>query len=253
MTASLTPAMDAAAVTSTLVLVALLGLTSRRRTMRCLAGGRLATDAVSGNRPSRQRPHSPAALTVQFTQATQRRRARRSLLQPSPAELAAVLDRIARHCASGESLAHAFVAAATKSPLAELFEPATTALSRGSTIGDALATVHVQHADAALAVHSLRLCAEHGGAVSESLDRGASTLRERHTIKLERVAQGAQARLSATVLTVVPVAFGGWTLATTPSVQRFVATPPGMVCVVVGLACNVGGWQLMARSIRGAS
>ncbi len=134
-----------------------------------------------------------------------------------------------------------------------VFAPAATVLATGGTVRDAVARVATDQPDVVLAVHALTLCADQGGGVTESLDRAASALRERHGIRQERVAQSAQARMSARVLTLVPIGFAGWTMATTPSVQHFIATPFGVVCVMVGTASNIAGWRLMARAIRGAS
>ena len=89
--------------------------------------------------------------------------------------------------------------------------------------------------------------------MSESLDRAAATLRDREAVGNERVAQSAQARLSARVLTILPIAFGGWTLLTTPTVQHFFLTPIGVACLLLGLGLNAGGWLLMRRVSRGPS
>ena len=123
-------------------------------------------------------------------------------------------------------------------------------LERGWIVREALRGVALTDPDITLAVHVLDLCATQGGNVSESLDRAAATLRERHGIRLEREAQSAQARLSARVLTVVPVAFATWTIATTASVRAFIATPAGLLCVAMGAIANLIGWRLMRRAIR---
>jgi tight adherence protein B len=163
------------------------------------------------------------------------------------AELAAVLDTVSRRCSSGESLGVALGAALQ--PGTALTEVAIV-LHHGGTVHDALEAVQSTNPDIILAVHVLALCAEQGGNVSESLDRAAATLRERHGVRLERRAHSAQARLSARVLTVVPIAFASWTLATTPTVRAFTVTPAGLACLALGAAANVAGWRLMARAIR---
>lgn len=185
---------------------------------------------------------------------TKRRRAR-AAARPDAASLAGVLDRVARRCAGGDSLAVSLEAALTDQTTVgatSVLGPAHSCLAGGGTVVDALATVATEQPDVALSIHALRLCAEQGGNVVESLDRAAAALRERHGVRLERHAQSAQARLSAQVLTLVPIAFAGWTVATTHSVQQFVVTPPGIVCVGLGLTSNVVGWRLMARITEGA-
>ena len=126
-------------------------------------------------------------------------------------------------------------------------------LARGGTVRDALGAVTSRDPDVVLAVHVLDLCALQGGNVSESLDRAAATLRERETARLEREAQSAQARLSARVLTVVPILFAAWTLATSPTVRAFTTTPAGVACAAAGFGANVTGWRWMRRAIRSSA
>jgi len=178
-----------------------------------------------------------------------RRSARNSV--PTPGAVAALLDQMARRCASGVSLGEALAVAVDGSAVRPLFADATAAVAAGESVDSALERVPVEQADVALAVHVLRLCASQGGAVSESLDRTAATLREREAVAAERVVQSAQARLSARVLTLLPIGFGGWTLLTTPTVQRFFLTPIGMACLALGLGLNAAGWLLMRRVSRG--
>jgi tight adherence protein B len=151
------------------------------------------------------------------------------------------------------SLGEAFIAALEGSALAEAFAHARAALLAGATIDSALDHVPVDQPDVALATHVLRLCATQGGPVSESVDRAAATLREREAVAQERVAQSAQARLSARVLTLLPIAFGGWTVLTTPTVRRFFLTPIGLICLLLGVGLNAGGWLLMRRLSRGVA
>lgn len=174
---------------------------------------------------------------------------RRTGEQVSASLLAALLDDIARRCASGESLRSGFAAALSRSALQPAFAHATRLLHGGASIGEALASQPGGPPDQALAVHVLRLCAAHGGNVSVSLDRAAATLRERDAFARERIAQSAQARLSARVLTFLPVGFSSWTLATTSSVRNFIVTPPGLICLGLGLVLNLTGWRLMNRVV----
>jgi Flp pilus assembly protein TadB len=93
------------------------------------------------------------------------------------------------------------------------------------------------------------LCAIEGGAVGESLDRCASAMRERSAAVADRRVHAAQARLSAKVLTLVPLGFSAWTLTTDASVRRFATTLVGLCCIACGVALNYAGWQLMRRQI----
>jgi len=204
---------------------------------------------ASATRAQTQRGTSRLGLHAIADSIARRRSARNSL--PTPGAVAALLDQTARRCASGVSLGEAFAVAADGSAVRPSFADATEALAAGESVDRALERVPVDQPDVALAVHVLRLCASQGGAVSESLDRAAATLREREAVAGERVVQSAQARLSARVLTLLPIGFGGWTVLTTPTVQRFFLTPIGMACLVLGLSLNAGGWLLMRRVSRG--
>ena len=174
-------------------------------------------------------------------------------------ELAALLDSVSRRCASGDSLgaglsgALAAVRGEGRASGLAPFAGSATVLARGGTVRDAVGAVTSRHPDVVLAVHVLDLCARQGGNISESLDRAAATLRERETARLEREAQSAQARLSARVLTVVPILFAAWTLATSPTVRAFTTTPAGVAFAAAGIAANVTGWRWMRRAIRSSA
>jgi len=168
--------------------------------------------------------------------------------------LAVLLDDIARRSTSGHSLTAAFVAGAAAHPTVVEIDEIGRAVERlrsGSGLDDAFATADSMDADLTLAIHVLRLCAVQGGDVAESLDRAAATLRERQAAHDERLAQSGQARLSAKVLTILPMAFASWTMVTNASVQRFVVSPIGLVCVAIGVGLNLAGWSLMRRAIEG--
>lgn len=240
--------MSAVTIGAVIVLVGLISPTVRDR-------HHIRSARASVREGGRGVPPRPARITVEGELARiagRVNRRHRSTAQPAQA-LATMLDEIARRSASGHSLAAAFAAATAHRSGDDLFRRTNAAMRTGATIDEALAHEQSGHPDTALAVHVLRLCALQGGHVSESLDRAAATLRERHAASQERIAQAAQARLSAKVLTVVPIAFASWTLITSSSVQQFMITPAGVVCAATGIALNLLGWSLMNRAIRGRS
>ena len=222
------------------------GATSRRITTRRVAALLEAT-------PDAAPPRSSLLQRCADSIGARIARRRRSHSGVDAAEVAALLDRTARHCASGAALGPSFAAAIAASPLASALAPTASALAAGQTVHQALDRQPATHPHLTLASHAVRLCATQGGNISRSLDRAATTLRERHASAMERRAQSAQARLSARVLTVLPLAFGGWSVATTESVQRFVLTPAGTVCVTAGIGLNIVGWLLMRRVVRGSA
>ena len=64
------------------------------------------------------------------------------------------------------------------------------------------------------------------------------------------MAHGSQARLSARVLTIVPLGFASWSAVASDSTRDiYVSTLAGGICASSGLALNVLGWQWMKRII----
>ena len=100
-----------------------------------------------------------------------------------------------------------------------------------------------------MAATVLRTCAELGGPAAGPLDRVAAMLRVRAAVADEQAAQSAQARLSARVLTVVPVALLGLLLVTDHRVRVAVATAAGGAAIAAGLGLNLVGWWWMRRIV----
>jgi tight adherence protein B len=107
--------------------------------------------------------------------------------------------------------------------------------------------------DVAIALAVVTACHEHGGPAAEPLDRAAGVLRSRAAERAERRVQSAQARLSATVLTWLPIAVLGVMLATSPAVRRVVVSPLGATIVTVGTTINLLGWWWMRRIVERAA
>ncbi|MCU1504337.1 MAG: hypothetical protein JWM12_3691, partial [Ilumatobacteraceae bacterium] len=125
----------------------------------------------------------------------------------------------------------------------------------GRPIADALAVVGAtaHSADVALALQALGCAAALGGPAAATLDSAGSVLRERAAVAADLQAQSAQARLSARVLTIVPVAFAMWSLAGSARTrQAYLGSALGATCVAAGAALNTIGWWWM-RHIVGRS
>jgi Flp pilus assembly protein TadB len=241
--------MTAASSTAIVLTVALIAV----------VGGRLALIGVRAQARSRLRPvvvsARPGAAHAVLRWFDRWRRRHDPPVGSTAADLAATLDTIARRCSSGDTLSTALVETANHAEHAHALVAVARAVAGGASVHLALAAAAGMDAgaDVAYAVHVLRLCADHGGNIGEALDRAAATLRERHTVAADRVAQGAQARLSAKVLTVLPMAFAAWTLATSADVRAFTTTAPGVVALAAGMALNLTGWRWMQRTIRGTT
>ena len=126
----------------------------------------------------------------------------------------------------------------------------TDQLAGGSSLITALGQVIPRDADIALTVQALSATAHLGGPVAATLDEAAAVLRERSSARAERRAHGSQARLSARVLTVVPLVFAAWSAAGSQRTRDiYLSSIAGGICALFGLALNVIGWQWMKRTI----
>ena len=184
------------------------------------------------------------------------RRARRKVAAAD--DVAPTLDEIARAMAGGDSMATAMDAlgpAPPQRPFAALLAPAVHQHQLGTGLADALGAVATRSPSAPeveLGVTALEVAARHGGNPASALDRVAAAVRERRAVVAERAVHSAQARLSALVLTLLPVGFAMWLVATDERARGFlVSNPVGWACVAAGLGLNVAGWLWMRRVIRG--
>jgi tight adherence protein B len=104
----------------------------------------------------------------------------------------------------------------------------------------------------AVVVPVLRACAELGGPAAPPLEQAAATLHARADAAAERWAHSAQARLSAVVLTVLPLAVLTLLALVEQSIRAALATPAGVSCLVGGAVLNLAGWCWMRRIIGSA-
>lgn len=162
-------------------------------------------------------------------------------------DYAAVLDAVARRVRSGSSLASALVdEVEPASPLGAVADR----LTAGASLAEALSEIVPSDADLALVLQALSATALLGGPVAATLDQAAAVLRERAAARAERRAHGSQARLSARVLTIVPLGFATWSaVASQRTRDVYVSTVAGGVCALCGLALNIIGWQWMKRIV----
>jgi tight adherence protein B len=188
----------------------------------------------------------------------ERRRAphgfRRRPAADEPAELAAWCDRLAHATRSGATLAGAVRATDPPTCPAVTVDAVVLALDRGAPLAVALdeaAGARPPNAHLALALTVLHACAMHGGPPAEPIDRAAAALRARAADLADRRTQSAQARLSAAVMTVLPVAMLVLLLVTSAPVRAAVVQPLGAVVLVLGAVLNVAGWRWMHRLIDG--
>ncbi len=99
-----------------------------------------------------------------------------------------------------------------------------------------------------LGVAALCLGAETGGAQARAVDGVAATVRERLAVIAELRALASQARMSALVIGLAPLGFGGFAAATDPRTAHFMFhTSGGLAMLSIGLTLDGLGWLWMQR------
>lgn len=187
--------------------------------------------------------------------ASVRLRRRLGRRRPPPITAAAVAswcEALARVVRSGSTLGTALRTCTPPAGCDGYVDDVVLALRRGSRLADALARpTPSPHLDLAATV--LWACALNGGPPAEPLDRAAATLRGRAADAADRRTQSAQARLSALVMTILPIAMLLLLLATSAATRSAVVAPVGATAVGIGVVLNVGGWRWMQRIIGGVA
>jgi Flp pilus assembly protein TadB len=165
----------------------------------------------------------------------------------STPDYASLLDSIARQVRSGSSLTSAVDEEIGRChPLQEVAER----LASGCSLTQALAVIEPRDPDLALTAQALSASAHLGGPIAVTLDEAAAVLRERAAARAERRAHGAQARLSARVLTIVPLGFAGWSIVASARTRDvYLSSLAGGICASCGLTLNVAGWRWMNKII----
>ena len=105
------------------------------------------------------------------------------------------------------------------------------------------------HADAAVVTATIAAATAVGGPMAATLQHGASVLRERIALRAEAAVHAAQARLSARVLTLLPLVVAGLGALTSTSFRHALTSSAGIGCAAVGALLNLVGWRWMHREI----
>jgi tight adherence protein B len=101
---------------------------------------------------------------------------------------------------------------------------------------------------------ALAVCARTGGPAADALDGLSSALRDRLAVIAEAHALSAQARMSAIVIGVAPVAYLAWSTLIDPStLHTLIGTNAGRACVLFGGALECLGLWWMRRIVRAGS
>ena len=166
-------------------------------------------------------------------------------------------DQIARTVRSGHTLRAAVSIAPDDAALSAATGRLRHDLDRGCDLATATATLAAVQPTTERAAAALRLALSVLSAASgvgttstEPIDRVAAALRQQVADDQERAAQSAQARLSARVLTTLPVGTLAMLALVDPDVRAVVVAPHGALIVAIGGALNLVGWQWMRRITR---
>jgi len=214
------------------------------------------------------RVHGRATVLAERVRRCRTRRLRRRGRAPSAEAVASWCDELSRRMRSGATLRDALANATGTTALEEVIGRIQLRLERGASVEEALAHaaggarpgrwLGRQRSDEsavgplALASAVIATSASLGGANAQALDRAAAALRLRVADGQERAAHSAQARMSAHVLTLVPLGFLVMMVTIDPNVRGAVASPSGAAIVAVGLLLNGAGWLWM-RTVIGAA
>ena len=171
------------------------------------------------------------------------------------AGLPEALEGVARSLRSGASLRMALGEAAPAVPgaLGDDLRAVVTAADGGLPLATALDGWVDRRplAGVRLAVATLGLGAEAGGARARALDGMAATLRGRLAVAAEVRALSSQARLSGLVIALSPLAFSALSTATDARTADFLfRTPLGLGCLVLGAALDAVAAAWMVRLCR---
>lgn len=158
----------------------------------------------------------------------------------APLDLTAVLDTAAREVRTGSSTSMAVERALLAHPGA----------------GEALAASDAGRPpspDWSVVAQAVRRAERAGHQAAAVFDQAAATLRERHALLAEQRAHTTQARLSARVLTAVPIGFAALTAWSSPDVRAVYASTWGTALLASGAALNLLGWWWMRAIVRRAA
>lgn len=171
-----------------------------------------------------------------------------------PDQVAVWCDGLARSLRGGNTLRHSLLRGIPANPaLRDATHPLRQALERGRSVTDAIVDLLDQQRPTAGRTNPhLRLVgsvlagsADIGGSAAAPLDRVAAALRLRVVDGQERAAHSAQARLSAHVLTLVPVGVLALLVSTDAHVRSVVVRPVGAALLAAGMVLNLSGWWWM--------
>ncbi|MCU1345143.1 MAG: hypothetical protein JWL70_1409 [Acidimicrobiia bacterium] len=191
--------------------------------------------------PARLRPHRDPKHGDGFRRLRAQWSARRS-----DDRLAEVVERMAASLRSGRAVAVALsdARASAGARLGRELDTVLADIAAGMSFPAALEAWGTRDGsrEAQLVVVALVVGMEVGGQRARVLEEVAEAIRERHALQRDADRQATQARLSAWVVALAPVAFAVVAFLSNPAAARFlVASPPGWLCLGGGLVLDGAG------------
>ncbi len=166
------------------------------------------------------------------------------------ADLLAALAMIGRSVHAGSSMASAIDAAARAASSGMVGNGLRQVSADAPRIGlvGALQAWGTADPNCARTAWALSIAAETGGDPLSAVDSLTSSIRSEGSLTRELGALTAQSTLSAAVLAVVPIGFGGLLSGTDPQARHFLfASSVGRACLVVGLLLDLIAWRWLRR------
>ncbi len=179
----------------------------------------------------------------------------------SLAEVADWCEALARRVRAGDTLSLALIDVRCDGALEQFIGSLRLRIHRGIDLVTACTTVmdtldlrgrSPQARAIREALGVIRVCALGSPHTAHSLDRMAQQFRIRMALADELHSHTASARLSARLLTALPVGALGLTLTISPSSAGVFATPAGALCLALSLGLNAAGWLWMRSLITDA-
>lgn len=170
-------------------------------------------------------------------------------------QLPTFLDGIVRLVTLGNSVPAAFQAAlqTTEAPLRECLDRVSRMLRAGVEIDRALAHVAIVYRTREFEFVGavLRLSVKYGGRADVMLERMSAFMRDLEQAERELGAMSAETRLSAWVLVALPLAIGGFLIATNPTYfSAMWGDADGRHLIYLAFALQAGGGYLLYRMTR---
>lgn len=173
------------------------------------------------------------------------------------AEVADWCEALARRIRAGDTLALSIAEVPCGPSMTPTITPLLLRIQRGTDLVTACTSAIDSYGSSDLSPGSralrdalgvLRVCALGSPHTAHTLDRVARHLRIRVALSAEVRSHTASARLSARLLTGLPIAAVGLTIMISPDSAKVFSTPAGLLCLGLSFGLNTAGW-LWIRSL----